>query len=223
MARTDPATMAPGPVTLRGQYCTLEPLVPDHAQALFEATSATRGKDGRGDLFRFFFEHPPESAAALRDWIIQRASGMDPLFFAVVNRATGRCGGRQALMRVAPAHRCVELGSVLWGRGISRTAVATEAFYLTACHVFDHLQYNRLEWKCDDRNEPSKAAARRFGFRFEGLFRHHMIVKGALRDTAWFAMLHEDWQRLKPVYDRWLDPENFDSDGQARTSLNTPR
>jgi RimJ/RimL family protein N-acetyltransferase len=113
----------------------------------------------------------------------------------------------------------IEVGGIYWGPGIARSRVTTEALYLHARYIFDDLGYRRFEWKCNDRNEPSKRAAERFGFTFEGVFRQHMIVKGESRDTAWFAMLDGDWPRLKAGYERWLDPANFDADGTQKSKL----
>lgn len=155
----------------------------------------------------------------MRRWIEAAATRDDPLFFAVVDRASGRAGGRQALMRVTPEHGVIEIGHILWGPAIGRTRIATDAFYLAARYVFDELGYRRLEWKCDDRNAPSKAAALRFGFRFEGVFRQHMWVKGASRDTAWFAMLDCEWPGRRAAFERWLDPANFDAVGREREKL----
>ena len=141
------------------------------------------------------------------------------LFSAVIDRATDLCGGHQGFISIVPANRSVELGAVLYGCGVARTRIATEAFYLAACHVFETLGYRRFEWKCDSRNLPSAAAARRFGFTYEGLFRQHMITKGENCDTLWFSMLDGEWPALKPVFEAWLDPANFDAAGQQREKL----
>jgi len=157
--------------------------------------------------------------ADIHAWIDKASSTEDPLFFAVIDRASGRCEGRQALMRITPEHGVIELGSIYWGPAIARGRVATEAFYLHARAVFDALGYRRFEWKCNDRNAPSKRAALRFGFTFEGLFRQHMWVKGANRDTAWFSMLDSEWPAIRAAFERWLNPENFDATGRQRAHL----
>ncbi len=154
-------------------------------------------------------------------WIKRASAGDDPLFYAVIDRATGKAGGRQALMRITPEHGVIEIGSILWGPAVAKTRIATEALYLFACHAFDDLGYRRFEWKCDSMNEPSRRAALRFGFSFEGIFRAHMVVKGQNRDTAWFAIVDQDWPRLKAGMERWLAPENFDASGQQKQSLRT--
>ena len=202
----------PARVVLEGRYARLEPLAESHANDLLAASSDPR-------RFDYLPDTPPRDVADMRAWIAKRASGDDPLFSAVVDRASGRTEGRQALMRVVPEHGVIEVGSILWGPAIARTRVATEALYLAAKHVFEDLGYRRFEWKCNDRNDASKAAARRFGFAFEGVFRQHMWVKGANRDTAWFAMLDHDWPQLREAYERWLDPSNFDDAGRQRARL----
>jgi RimJ/RimL family protein N-acetyltransferase len=145
----------------------------------------------------------------------------DLLFYAVIDARTGRAGGRQALMRITPEHGVIEIGSILWGPRIARTQIATEALYLFARHAFDDLGYRRFEWKCDALNEPSRRAALRFGFTFEGVFRQHMVVKGKNRDTAWYAMTDADWPRIGAGTKEWLGPGNFDRSGRQRRPLQT--
>lgn len=205
----------PARVALEGRYTRLEPLAASHAPALYEASS---GPDAEA-RFAYLFDAPPAGLADLQAWVAKASSGDDPLFSAVIDKTSGRAAGRQALMRITPEHGVVEIGSILWGPAIARTRVATEALYLAARHVFEDLGYRRFEWKCHDRNAPSKAAARRFGFAYEGLFRQHMWAKGASRDTAWFSMLDGEWPALRRRYDRWLDPSNFDAAGRQKARL----
>ena len=211
MTAPKPARGRPARVPLEGGYVRLEPIGPQHASDLFVAASPER--------YRWLFDHPPESAAALATQLAAMAASDDPLMFAIIDMATGRCEGRQSFMRMAPEHASIEIGNVLWGDRMARTRLATESLYLFARHAFEDLGYRRFEWKCNDRNEPSKRAALRFGFSFEGVFRQHMIVKGESRDTAWFAMTDGDWSRRRPAYERWLAPENFDADGRQREPL----
>jgi RimJ/RimL family protein N-acetyltransferase len=200
---------------LDGRYARLEPLSAAHAPALFEASSGP-GAEAR---FSYLFDLPPVAPGEIAAWIDKMTAGGDPLFSAVIDKAGDRAAGRQALMRITPEHGVIEIGNILWGPAISRTRVSTEAFYLAARHVFEDLGYRRFEWKCNNLNEPSKAAATRFGFSYEGLFRQHMWVKGSSRDTAWFSMLDSEWPRLRREYDRWLDPANFDAAGRQRSKL----
>jgi RimJ/RimL family protein N-acetyltransferase len=122
-------------------------------------------------------------------------------------------------MRIEPADRCVEVGHVLYSPGLQRTPQATEAMYLLARYVFEDLNYRRYEWKCDSLNEPSRVAALRLGFTYEGTFRQHKIVKGLNRDTTWYSMIDSEWPLRKAAFERWLDPANFNADGKQRTRL----
>jgi len=204
----------PARAVLEGRYARLEPLALSHAEGLL-AASVDPGS------FDYLFDVPPRDMADLRMWIEQKAGPDDALFHSVIDKATGIAGGRQAFMRMVPEHGVIEIGNILWGPAIARSRVATEALYLAAKHVFEDLGYRRFEWKCNNLNEPSKAAAKRFGFAFEGVFRQHMWSKGANRDTAWFAMLDRDWPRLGAAYERWLEPRNFDAAGRQRARLQT--
>jgi RimJ/RimL family protein N-acetyltransferase len=206
----------PERVLLEGRYTRLEPLDPARHGADLLASAQEPGAD---DRFRYLFEEPPADRAALTSWLKNASISSDPLFFAVIDRDTGRAEGRQSLMRIEPAHGVIEIGHILWGPAIARTRVATEALYLSASYVFDALGYRRFEWKCHNLNEPSKRAAQRFGFTFEGVFRQHMVAKGRNRDTAWFAMIDRDWPRLKAGYEAWLKPENFDENKQQKSKL----
>ena len=209
------AAPKPGPVILEGAYVRLEPLDPArHAGDLFAAA----GAPGAEDRFRYLAEDPPADLTELRRWAEKAAVSDDPLFFAVIDKSTGRAEGRQALMRIDPDNGVAEIGHIMWGPAIARTRAATEALFLVADHVFG-LGYRRFEWKCNDRNLPSKRAAERFGFSFEGLFRQHMVVKGESRDTAWFSILDGEWPRLREGYGRWLRPGNFDASGRQMSKL----
>lgn len=201
---------------LEGRFVRIEPLDPTrHLDGLYHELMADTDADRR---FTWLPETPPTSRDDLRAWIDRVAPSNDPLFFALIDRATGRVAGRQSLMRIEPAHGVIEIGNIYWGPTIARKPAATEALFLTAAYVFDTLGYRRFEWKCNDLNKPSKRAALRFGFRPEGVFRQHMVVKGRNRDTAWFAMTDGDWAGLRPGYEAWLDPSNFDAlGGQKRT------
>ena len=206
----------PSAEVLEGRWCRLEMLDPiRHGDSLYEASVAS----GAEERYRYLFESPPTARGAFDAWAQRAASGDDPLFYAVIDPATGRAEGRQALMRITPEHGVIEIGSILWGPQLARTRMATEALYLFAAYVFEALGYRRFEWKCDARNEPSRRAAVRFGFTFEGIFRQHMVVKGESRDTAWFAMVDAEWPAIQSGMERWLRPENFDGGGRQRVSL----
>jgi RimJ/RimL family protein N-acetyltransferase len=214
MSVPGPAKGPPQRTVLYGRYARLEPIGPQHVADLYRA--ATTG-DGEQRFF-YLFEEPPRSEADMSAYVARASALDDPLMYAVIDKAGGTAEGRQALLRITPEHGSIEVGGVYWGPRLARTRVATEALYLHARYVFDTLGYRRFEWKCNDLNAPSKAAARRFGFTFEGVFRQHMIVKGRSRDTAWFAILDGDWPRLKAEYERWLDPSKFDAEGALKST-----
>jgi RimJ/RimL family protein N-acetyltransferase len=208
----------PGPVTLRGRYVTLEPLdARRHAAALWQAV---RGHD---DLWTWLADEPYASEAALSRAIEEKQAAAGAVFLAIVPVATGKAAGYASYMRIEPAHGVVEVGNILLTPGLQRATAATEAMYSMASHVFDHLGYRRYEWKCNAENRPSRQAALRLGFTFEGIFRQHMVVKGRNRDTAWFSMLDHEWPDRKRAFEAWLEPENFDADGRQLKSLQASR
>lgn len=201
---------------LEGAYVRLEPLnAALHGDGLFEASSVPDA-DTR---FAWLFEHAPASRAEFTPWLEKVAASEDPLFFAIIDKASGKVAGRQTLMRIDPAHGVIEIGNIYWGPLISRKPAATEAQFLFMRYIFDELGYRRYEWKCNNNNTPSKRAAERFGFSSEGIFRQHMVAKGQNRDTAWFSVLDSEWPALKRAYEAWLSPENFDENGQQKKRL----
>ena len=206
----------PERIVLEGRYVRLEPLSAEkHGDALYEA-STVADIDQR---FRYLFEVAPQSRAEFQPWLDKVEASADPLFFTVIDKASGTVAGRQTLMRIDPAFGVIEIGNIYWGPLVSRRPAATEALYLFAKYAFEDLGYRRFEWKCNNRNEPSKRAAERFGFRFEGIFRQHMVVKGENRDTAWYSIIDKEWPALRQAYDQWLDPSNFDGEGQQKRRL----
>jgi len=211
-----PAKSAPARIALEGQYARLEPLDARHAADLF----AVANLPGGPERFRWLFSDAPPSIAAAEAWIDQVNAGQDR-YVAVIDKSSGKAVGQQAWMRMRPEHGSIEIGGVYWGLPMARSRLATEALFLFARHAFDDLGYRRFEWKCNNANEPSKAAAKRFGFIFEGIFRQDMIVKGQSRDTAWFSMLDTEWPILRAEFERWLSPDNFDSAGQQKSRLVT--
>lgn len=213
-----PAHAAPRPerTVLAGRFVRLEPLDPTrHGASLWQETHAAEG----AARFQYLFEAPFADEAAFRAHLARKAASGDPLFFAIVEAATGRAIGYETLMRIDPAHRCIEVGNILYGQSLQRTPGATEAQYLLMKYVFDGLGYRRFEWKCNALNAPSRRAAERFGFTFEGVFRQHMIVRGRNRDTAWFSILDSEWPAARAAFERWLAPENFCADGTQRRTL----
>jgi RimJ/RimL family protein N-acetyltransferase len=207
----------PERVTLDGRWITLAPLDPQsHAEALYEGSN---GDGARESVWIYLFDGPYKSLDEFRANLEAKARSADPLFFAIIDNASGRAVGYQTLMRIDAPNRVIEVGNVMYTPAMQRTAGATEAQYLFARYVFDELGNRRYEWKCNALNAPSRHAAERFGFTFEGIFRQHMIVKGCNRDTAWFAMLDSEWPSRKAAYERWLKPDNFDSEGRQKVAL----
>lgn len=208
-------TPFPRPITLEGRSVRLEPLAEAHTAALFESTCGPENDR----LWLYLAEGPFRDRATFDASLACKLASQDPLFFAIVDRQSNRAVGRAALMRIEPAHRAVEVGHILYAPAFQRTRGATEAMYLLARHVFEDLGYRRYEWKCDARNAASRRAAERLGFTFEGIFRQHMMVKGANRDTAWYSMLDGEWPGRRARLEQWLAPENFDGEGRQRTRL----
>jgi RimJ/RimL family protein N-acetyltransferase len=204
---------SPGPVTLRGRYVTLEPLDSDrHTHALWDAV---REHD---EVWTWLSDGPYECEVDLYRALAEKQASTSAVFFAILPEgappsAAGypAAAGYANFMRIEPAHGVIEVGNILLSPRLQRTRAATEAMYLMAEHIFDHLLYRRYEWKCNALNEPSRRAALRLGFSFEGIFRQHMVVKDRSRDTAWFSMLDSEWPDRKRAFEAWLDPANFDS------------
>jgi RimJ/RimL family protein N-acetyltransferase len=206
----------PGRIVLEGQYVTLAPLdVRLHGEALWEAT---RGEQN-DSLWRYLAEGPFRDRTDFDKTFEGMAASEDPLFFAIIDRASERAAGRASYLRIDPKHRSIEVGGLLYSPALQRTRGATEAMYLMACHAFEELGYRRYEWKCNALNEPSRHAALRLGFTFEGIFRQHQIVKGRNRDTAWFSMLDKEWPQRKKAFERWLDRSNFSEEGKQKQRL----
>jgi RimJ/RimL family protein N-acetyltransferase len=204
----------PGQLPLQGRHVLVEPIV-DEAR-FGELWAAFGGADRLWDYLAygpFLGDHEFERFAR------QTYLGSDPMFHAIVPTETGRAAGVAALMRLDPANGVAEIGHICLSPALQRTRVATEAFLLLFSRVFDELGYRRLEWKCDNRNAPSRRAAERLGFVFEGIFRQHMVVKHHNRDTAWFSIIDRDWPRVRQGFEQWLSDENFDENGRQRRSL----
>jgi RimJ/RimL family protein N-acetyltransferase len=209
------ARPAPARVRLPGRYVALEPVDTRHAADLH----ATLGGPHDASLWTYRSDEPPVDVADTTARVARWAAASGSLTWAIVPAATGRAAGLASYHRIDPEHGSVEIAAVLFSRALQRTREATEAVVLLAAYAFEELGYRRLEWKLDSLNAPSAAAARRLGFRREGLFRNAMVYKGRNRDTEWFAMTDDDWRALRPAYDAWLDPANFDDAGRQRTRL----
>ncbi|MEJ0085820.1 MAG: GNAT family protein [Pseudomonadota bacterium] len=206
----------PPHLTLTGRYCRLEPLdAARHAADLYEA----QAEDRDGTRWTYSFHGPFADFAAYRQWAEGAQTSRDPQFYAIVDAQSGRAVGSCSYLRIDPRHGVIEVGNIYFSPRLAQTRAATEAMFLAAANVFA-LGYRRYEWKCDSCNLPSRAAAVRLGFSYEGMFRQAIVNKGRNRDTTWFAIIDGDWNGgLKDAYLRWLDPANFDAAGLQKLRL----
>jgi len=203
----------PGPVTLEGRYGRVERLDVRHTADLWAAV-----KDDDATWTYMSAYGPFKDAGDFAAWIPTRIPLTDPYSYAIVT-PQGRAVGISTLMEIRPVHRSIEVGHIVYSPALQRTPLGTEAQYLLAKYIFETLGYRRYEWKCNDLNAPSRRAALRYGFKFEGTLRAHMIAKERNRDTAYFSMLDSEWPRRKANFERWLSPDNFSADGKQKISL----
>jgi RimJ/RimL family protein N-acetyltransferase len=201
----------PNAAVMEGRCCRLERLTESHSAGLHREFAAGTGAD-----WTYLAYGPFANEAAYTAWVHENSVGNDPLFYAVV--VNDRPAGVASYLRIVPAVGSIEVGHIHFSRSLRKTPAATEAMYLMMRHAFE-LGYRRYEWKCDALNRPSRAAAQRLGFSFEGVFRNATIYQNRSRDTAWFAVTDGDWPRLREAYERWLMPANFDERQQQRERL----
>jgi RimJ/RimL family protein N-acetyltransferase len=207
----------PAPLPLRepmhGRTVMLEPL--DAGLHAVDLWSAVEGHD---EVWQWLFDGPYASLSDFSRDIAEKQAATDRIFFAIIPAEVGAAAGYASFMRMDPANGVVEVGNIMLSPALQRTTAATEAMFLMARHIFD-LGYRRYEWKCNAENLPSRRAAQRLGFTFEGIFRQHMVIKDRNRDTAWFSMLDHEWPARKASFGAWLDPANFDAAGRQRRRL----
>ena len=209
--RTQPPRTA-----MTGVRCTIVPLDPAaHTDDLWDAFSA----DPSGKSWTYLFVDLPASKEALRIYLDAQSKTTDPLAHTILDNATGRAVGFASFMRIDPNMGVIEVGNINYSERLKRTALATETMFLMMKRVFDELGYRRYEWKCDSLNHPSRKAAERLGFVYEGTFRQAVMYKGRNRDTAWFSIIDKEWPALKRAYETWLNPANFDAQGAQRRGL----
>jgi len=205
----------PERVELNGRYCTLTPLRPEHAAALFAAYQLA--EDTRS--WTWLLREPDANVEAFTEWVESVCALSDPIHFAVIDNQTQAPVGTLALMRIDPKNGVVEVGHVHFSPLLSRTPMSTEAQYLLMRYVFEVLGYRRVEWKCNSLNEPSRRAALRLGFQYEGRFRQALVTKGHNRDTDWFSIIDKEWETLDRAFQNWLAADNFSADGKQIKSL----
>jgi RimJ/RimL family protein N-acetyltransferase len=201
---------------MEGRYCRVEPVDPARDAAdLYAAYQLD--KEGRN--WTYLPYGPFARFEYYRDWLERAAASDDPFVHCIIDQSSSRAVGVASYMRIDMAAGVIEVGGINYSPLLQRTPAATEAMYLMMRRVFDELGYRRYEWKCDALNAPSRAAALRLGFRYEGLFRQATVYKGRNRDTCWFSILDREWPALRQAFERWLDPGNFDERGRQRQSL----
>ena len=206
----------PSPTPMTGRFCRVEPLdAARHAAELYAANS----EDREGRLWTYL---PWGPYAGFDDYLAAIKAGLlraDFITYAVIDAASGKAAGVASYLNINPTAGSIEVGGIAYSPALQHKPAGTEAMYLMMRRVFDEVGYRRYEWKCNALNAPSRAAAERYGFRFEGIFRQAEIVKGRNRDTAWFSIIDREWPGIKAAFERWLDPGNFDGDGRQRASL----
>ncbi|MCA9835770.1 MAG: GNAT family N-acetyltransferase [Trueperaceae bacterium] len=200
---------------LEGQYVRLEPLTIRHAHDLFEAYS-----QDDGSMWTYMGSGPFPTLEGFKNWVETMTGGADPQFYALIDKASAKALGVASYLRIDPKAGSIEVGHIAYSPRLQKTRAATEAMYLLMKNVFE-MGYRRYEWKCDALNQKSRHAAARLGFIFEGIFRQAIHYKGRNRDTAWFAVIDKDWPSLEKSFQTWLNPDNFDSQGEQKSSLSS--
>jgi len=202
--------------TVEGRYCRVEPLVANqHAMGLYNANTTDSGS-----MWTYLPYGPFEGYGDYREWLDSVEASSDPLFYAIVENRTDQASGIASYLRIDQKNGAVEVGHIAYAPRLRRTPAATEAMFLMMKEVFA-MGYRRYEWKCDALNAPSRAAAQRLGFSYEGIFRQAVIYKGRNRDTAWYALTDQDWPAVRDAFVQWLDPNNFNEQGQQQVALST--
>jgi RimJ/RimL family protein N-acetyltransferase len=206
----------PPRTAMSGRFARIEPLDVDrHARDLYAAYSTAA--DGRD--WTYMFSGPYPTLEDFLTWANVAAASTDPMHHAIIDLATGRAVGTAAYLRIDVAHGVIEIGNIAYSPSLQRSPLATEAMFMMMQRVFDELGYRRYEWKCDHHNARSRAAAARYGYTYEGIFRQAVMYKGRSRDTAWFAIIDREWPALRAAYQQWLDPANFAAGGTQLVSL----
>ncbi|MCK0744189.1 GNAT family N-acetyltransferase [Chromohalobacter nigrandesensis] len=219
------APSAPDAALLVGRFCRVEPLdAAYHAASLWQAWRMPAPEFANDPEARarwtYLGGRPFDDEAGCQAWLSRMSAGWDPLCYAVVDPADGQAAGMATYLNIVPADGRIEIGHLSFSPRMARTPMSSEALMLMMAHAFDK-GYRRLEWKCDALNAPSRRAAERLGFRFEGVFRQHRVVAGRNRDTAWFSVLDTEWPAIRECHRRWLALENFDAAGRQHQSLSS--
>lgn len=214
---TLPPALVPARLPIRGRHVTLEPQdAKRHASELFEAGHAG---EAAARIWDYMAYGPWPDLASYTQALRKQSASFDPIFYAIRSRETGKACGQASFLDIQPENGVIEIGHIWFAPELQRTRAATEALFLLLRHAMDELAYRRMQWRCNALNMKSRAAARRLGFRFEGIFYNHSIFKGMNRDTAWYSILDDEWPAVRGIVERWLGEANFGADGRQRTSL----
>jgi RimJ/RimL family protein N-acetyltransferase len=214
---TLPPALVPTRTPLVGQYVTLEPQeASKHAEELYEASHAN---DEARKIWDYLTYGPWSNVDDYTAVVRAQSASFDPIFFAIRSHETGRVCGQASFLDIQAQNGVTEIGHIWFSPELQRTKGATEALFLMLCNAMDDQGYRRMQWRCNALNAGSRSAARRLGFRFEGIFYNNLIFKGVNRDTAWYSILDDEWPEVREKIGSWLDPANFDASGQAKTSL----
>ena len=214
----NPPSAAPTRDPIEGRWTFLKPVDPaTEASVLFAASH--REKNEAETLWRYMPYGPFADEASFRTWLDGAAVSTDPLFYTIVDRASGKPIGMASYLNIHPNSGSIEIGHIWFAAAVQHSRVTTESLYLMMRYAMDDLKYRRLEWKCNALNAPSRVAARRRGFRYEGIFYKHLVVKGFNRDTAWYSILDDEWAPIRAAFEAWCDPANFDVAGKQKKAL----
>lgn len=202
---------------IQGRYCMLETIeINKHAAKLFNVLSI----DNQGESWTYLPYGPFDNLNEFTEWLQITTLENDTLLYAILDSKTKEPVGVSGFLRINQEHGVIEIGHIHFSKLLKQTSLATEAIYLMLRYAFDELGYRRCEWKCNDLNEPSRRAAQRFGFTFEGVFRQNYVLKNRNRDTAWFSIIDREWPGLKEKFEKWLNPTNFDASDKQILRLN---
>lgn len=212
-----PSSLVPDRTVIKGRHVDLEPQhAAKHANELFDAGHGTAEAQRIWDYLAY---GPWATEESFRSTLSQQSASFDPIFYAIRSHASGKACGQASFLDIHAQNGVIEIGHIWFGLELQRTRAATEALFLMLKYAMDDLGYRRMQWRCNSLNEKSRQAARRLGFRFEGIFYNHLIFKGKNRDTAWYSILDSEWPEVRTIIESWLDDSNFDSSGTPLSSL----
>ena len=214
---TPPPSLVPARNTIIGKTVSLEPQnAASHASDMYQAS---HDSEAGLHIWDYLAYGPWPTLEAYQATMRQQSADFNTIFYAIKSHETGKFCGQSSYLDINPQNGVIEIGHIWFGPELQQTRAATEALYLMIRHAMDDLGYRRMQWRCNSLNAKSRTAARRLGFRFEGIFYNHMIFKGKNRDTAWYSILDDEWPEVRGIMEQWLDDANFDAGGRADSSL----